>query len=285
VDFPVNEVYIYRTVPQISPEPYIPQLGIVYPDSPDAHIEGREGKRGVEPVIDEHYPFLDKSPGFRIMSALLYLGIFVLVFILSPLRFGLRIEGRKILKKHRRLLRDGALTVSNHTLRWDLLMVLQAVRYRRLYFPAWRENLSGPDRDLIRLVGGIPVPSSIHAMRNFNLAFDELHRKRKWFHVFPEGSNWHYYHYIRPFKKGMFTLACNYGLPVIPMAFSYREPRGLYRIFKKGYPLITLRIGEPLLPDSSKPRREAAALLRALTHRKIIELAGLKDNPFPCEGD
>jgi 1-acyl-sn-glycerol-3-phosphate acyltransferase len=285
VDSPPNDDYIYGIVRQIDGEPYIPRLGIVYPDSPGAHMEGRKGKRLDEPLVDERYPFLDKSPGFRIMSALMYLGIFVLVFILSSVRFGLRIEGREILKKHRRILRNGAMTVSNHTLRWDLLMILQAVRFRRLYFPAWKENLAGPDRDLIRLVGGIPVPASVHAMKNFNMAFDELHRKRKWFHVFPEGSNWHYYHFIRPFKKGMFSMAYKYRLPVIPMAFSYRESRGLYKILKKGYPLITLRIGEPLFPDFSKSRREAVILLRAQTHRKIVELAGLRDNPFPCEGD
>ncbi|MDR1970493.1 MAG: 1-acyl-sn-glycerol-3-phosphate acyltransferase [Treponema sp.] len=263
--------------------PYVPQLGISYPERPDEHMAGRAA--GTEFVITEQYPFLDKSPGFRIMSALLYLGIFVLVFILSPVRFGLRIEGRKILKKNRKLLRDGALTVSNHTLRWDLLMILQAVRFRRLYFPAWKENLGGPDRTLIRLVGGIPVPTGVHAMKNFNLAFDELHRKKKWFHVFPEGSNWPYFHLIRPFKKGMFTMAYNYNLPVIPLAFSYRESRGLYKIFKRGLPLVTLRIGEPILPDLSKPRKEAVTLLRALTHRRIVELAGITDNPYPCEGD
>jgi 1-acyl-sn-glycerol-3-phosphate acyltransferase len=267
------------------PEPYVPRLGIVYPDSPDAHMAGRKGKRIAEPVVDESYPFLDKSWAFRFWSALLYLGIFVLVFILSPVRFGLRIEGRKILKKHRGLLRNGAMTVANHTLRWDLLMVLQAVRFRRLYVPVWKENLAGPDRDLIRLVGGIPVPASIHAMKKFNQAFDELHQKKKWLHVFPEGSKWDYYHYIRPFKKGMFTMAYNYRLPVIPMAFSYRESRGLYRLLKKGYPLITLRIGEPILPDFSKPRREAVSLLRAQVHHRIVELAGLTSNPFPCEGD
>jgi 1-acyl-sn-glycerol-3-phosphate acyltransferase len=201
-------------------------------------MEGRKGKRINEPVVDENYPFLDKSLGFRFWSALLYLGIFVLVFTLPPIRFGLRIEGRKILKKHRKLLRNGAMTVSNHTLRWDLLMVLQAVRFRRLYFPAWKENLADPDRDL-----------------------------------------------IRPFKKGMFTAAYNYRLPVIPLAFSYREPWGLYRLFKKGYPLITLRIGEPVLPDLSLSRREAVSLLRAQVHRRIVELAGLTTNPFPCEGD
>ncbi|MDR2029049.1 MAG: 1-acyl-sn-glycerol-3-phosphate acyltransferase [Treponema sp.] len=266
-----------------SPDPYVPSLDVVYPANPDDHMLLRP--KEVEVILDERYPFLDKSLSFRIRSALIYLGIFTLVFILLPLRFALKIEGRKILKKHRALFRNGALTVSNHVLRWDFLCILQAVRFRRLYFPAWKENISGPDRNLIRLVGGIPVPTDIHVIKYFNQAFDELHRKKKWFHVFPEGSNWPYYQPIRPFKKGMFTMAHKYQLPVIPMAFSYRPARGLYRLFKKNYPLITLRVGEPILPDPSLPRKEAVNLLRNQCHKAVVELAGIRDNPWPSEGD
>jgi 1-acyl-sn-glycerol-3-phosphate acyltransferase len=242
-------------------------------------------KKEIDLVIDENYPFLDKSLGFRLKSALLYLGIFIIVFSICPFRFGLRIEGRNILKKYRNLLRNGALTVANHIHRWDFLIILQAIRFRRSYFPAWPENLSGPDRTLIRLAGGIPVPKDIHTIKCFNQAFEELHRKKEWIHVFPESSNWHYFQPIRPFKKGMFTMSYQYNIPIVPMAFSYRQAGGIYKIFKKNYPLITLRIGEPIMPDLSKPRREAVALLREQTHRKIVELAGITDNPYPCEGD
>jgi 1-acyl-sn-glycerol-3-phosphate acyltransferase len=170
-------------------------------------------------------------------------------------------------------------------LRWDLLIILQAIKFRRLYFPAYQVNLTGPDRDVIRLVGGIPVPEDLHTIKYFNQAFDELHERKKWFHVFPEGSNWPYFQAIRPFKKGMFSMAYKYNLPVIPMAFSWRESKGLYKIFRKNYPLVTLRIGEPIMPDLSKPRREAVTLLRTQVHQKIVELAGIINNPFPCEGD
>ncbi|MDR2404389.1 MAG: 1-acyl-sn-glycerol-3-phosphate acyltransferase [Spirochaetaceae bacterium] len=263
--------------------PYIPDIGLEYPGKPDEHLILKP--REVDLILDENYPFLDKSPWFRFRSALIYLGIFTLVFVISPIRFGLRIEGRKILKKHRALFRRGALTVSNHVFRWDFLCILQAVRFRRLYFPAWKENISGSDRNLIRLVGGIPVPTDIHVMRSFSRAFDELHEQGKWFHVFPEGSNWPYYQPIRPFKKGMFTMAYRYNIPIIPMAFSYRPAGGLYRLFKKNYPLITLRMGEPILPDLSLSRKEAVNLLRAVCHRRITELAGIQNNPWPCEGD
>jgi 1-acyl-sn-glycerol-3-phosphate acyltransferase len=264
------------------PESYAPDMGIVYPSRPDEHLE--PVPRGHELILDENYPFLDRSIGHRLRSALLYLGIFIIVFAVSPVRFGLKIEGRKNLRKNRKLLRRGALTVSNHVHRWDLLFVLQAVKYRRLYFPAWKENLAGPDRNLIRMAGGIPVPAELRLIKYFNQAFDELHRKRKWFHVFPEGANWPYYQPIRPFKKGMFTMAWRYAIPVIPMAISYRRPRGL-RAFCGNRPLITLRIGEPLMPDTALSRREAVQTLRAACHKSMTELAGIKNNPWPCEGD
>ncbi|GHV37082.1 hypothetical protein AGMMS49546_03840 [Spirochaetia bacterium] len=265
--------------------PYVPQLGIKYPAEPDHHMELKP--KIYDTVFDEHYPYLDKTLKFKLWSGFIYFSIWTLVFLVCPIRYGLRIEGRNILKKHRKLFENGAMTAANHVMRWDFLAVLQAVRYRRLYFPALASNINTADRGVIRAVGGIPVPLGIHAMKNFNLAFDELHRRKKWFHAFPEASSWDFYQPIRPFKKGVFTMAWTYNLPIIPLAFSYRPPTGIYRLFKKGYPLITLRIGEPLLPDQSLPRKEAVNLLREQCHKRIIELAGTREgeNPWPCEGD
>jgi 1-acyl-sn-glycerol-3-phosphate acyltransferase len=267
-------------------DPSIPDPGIRYPEKPDEHL-------GPVPdssfALDKDYPFLDTSWGFRFKSALLYFGIFTLVFAVSPIRFGLKIEGRRNLRKNKEFLRKGALTVSNHVHRWDLLFVLQAIRYRRLYFPAWKENLSGPDRGLIRLAGGIPVPTELHLFKFFSRAFEELHKRKKWIHVFPESANWPYYRPIRPFKKGMFTLAWEYGIPILPLAFSYRKPRGLYALLnalrKRPLPMITLRIGEPIMSDLSLSRKEAVKRLRETCHRAVVDLAGITNNPWPCEGD
>lgn len=126
-------------------EPYIPDLGIDYPERPDEHILPI-GEGGVF-SLGENYPFLDTSIGFRVKSVLLHLAIFALVFLISPIRLGLRIKGRRNLWKYRRLLRNGALAVSNHVHRWDLLCVLQALRYRRLYFPTLQNNLAGSDAE------------------------------------------------------------------------------------------------------------------------------------------
>jgi 1-acyl-sn-glycerol-3-phosphate acyltransferase len=245
------------------------------------------GKQLVDITFDTNYPYLDKSLKFRLFSGFIYFAIWTLVFMVNPVRNCLKIEGRSILKKNKALFKNGAMTVSNHMLRWDFLSILQAIRYRRLWFPTVKEMIPSSDGPLTRAVGGIPIPTDIHAMKCFNDAFDELHRQKKWVHVFPEGSSWFFYQPIRPFKKGAFTMAYRYNIPVIPIALSFRPPTGIYKFFKKGYPLITVRIGEPILPDMSLPRKEAVTILRQQCHKKIVELAGIPEgtNIWPCEGD
>ena len=272
-------------------EAYKPDLGYVYPEQLDAHMY--KPKITHEVIVDENYPFLDKSFKFTLMHNLVYLGIFVLVFILSPLRFGLKIEGRNILRKYRDMLKNGAMTVSNHIQRWDFLFVLQAVRYRKMYFPAYKENLSGPDEPLIRYAGGIPVPGEIHTIKYFNKAFDEIIAKNTWIHAFPESSRFDYFQPIRPFKKGVFTMAYKYNLPVLPIAFSYRKPCFPFTLVnnfrkiigKKELPMITLRMGEPILLDKDLTRKEATQKLRKECHEAIVRLAGITDNPYPAESD
>ena len=272
-------------------EAYKPELNFIYPDKPDDHMVNLRITHDV--IVDENYPFLDKSFKHKFMRRLMHLGIYTIVFTLSPIRFGLKIEGRENLRKHRKLLKNGAMTVSNHVHRWDFLFILQALRYRMMYFPAYKENLKGPDESLIRLAGGIPVPEEISVIKHFNKAFDEICAKKIWIHAFPESSRFDYFQPVRPFKKGIFTMAYRYNLPVLPIAFSYRKPHFPFTIVNlarslmgnQKLPMVTVRIGEPLLPDTNLPRKEAVQILRKQCHEAIVSLAGITDNPYPAEGD
>ncbi|MDR2601034.1 MAG: HAD-IA family hydrolase [Spirochaetaceae bacterium] len=268
-------------VPNIS-QIYIPQTGIDYPDDPFEYINTPEKIINVN--LDENYKYLDESFSFKLKSALLYAAIFTVVFPLSVLRFGLRIEGREKLKKYRSVLKNGAMTCANHVHRWDFLFILKAVRWRRLYFPARAANIEGKDRTLIRLAGGIPIPEKISAIRVFNAAFDVLAAKKKWLHAFPESARWDYFTPIRPFKKGVWTMAVKYNFPVIPMAFSYRKPNLIARLFKTPA-LITLRIGEPVFPDAKLTPKKAAESMRKSVHQRMVELSGVSNNPYTASGE
>ena len=177
------------------------------------------------------------------------------------------------------------MTVSNHVYRWDFLACLQAIRFRRMWFPARAIQLSGSDAKLIKGAGGIPIPDSIAAMRGFNGAFDTLHDKKKWIHVFPEGFRWDFYQPIRPFLKGAFTMAVKYNLPVLPLALSYREPKGIYKLLKVKHPLITISVGTPIFPDENLSRKENVLKLREEAHRQIVKMAGIEQNMWPPEAD
>ena len=49
-------------------------------------------------------------------------------------------------------------------------------------------------------------------------------------------------------------MAYKYNVPVIPFVITYRERKGLYKLFgKSSEPLMTLTVGEPLLPDRTRP--------------------------------
>lgn len=265
------------------PHVYVPVTGIEYPEQPDQPILFPKKLRTV--VIDEHYPYLDKSFFARLRHVAIYLGIFLLVFPVQRIRYGLKIEGRENLKKNKKLFANGALTVCNHVYRWDFLACLQAVRWRRMWFPARPDNLESSDAGLIRGAGGIPIPTGFAASRKFNEAFDQLHAKKKWIHVFPESCRWDYYQPIRPFKKGAFAMAVRYQIPVIPLVITFREATGIRKLLGTKHPLITIHIGTPLVPDANLSRKDAICWLRDEAHKQMCTMAGIKTNGWPSAGD
>lgn len=265
---------------------YIPVDIEAFPSVPDQPILNPPIVKEVD--IEHNYPFLDKSFKSRTISILVYIVIYILVFPVHIVRYGLKIKGRrkycKNLRKYRKLFKNGAITVSNHVYRWDYLAVLQAVRFKKMFFPARATQVMGSDAGFIRAAGGIPVPSTIAGMRGFYRAFDELAKKKIWIHVFPESCRWDFYEPIRPFKNGAFKMAVRYNRPVVPLVISYREPTGLYKLFKVKHPLMTISIGEPVFPQfaEGKTKNEVAGEMRENAHAQMVNMAGIEQNMWPA---
>ncbi len=260
---------------------YVPEMGIRYPETTDQPMLFPKKVNDIK--IDENYPYLDNSFKAKFFHYAIYAGIFLLVFPMQKLRYGLRIVGRKNLRKNKALLKNGAITICNHVYRWDFLAVLQAVRYRRLWFPARAENINSPDSLLIRSVGGVPIPGSFAAFKKFNEAFDTIRAKKKWLHVFPESYRWEWYQPIRPFKIGAFTMAVKYDIPVVPMVISYRKVTGWRKLFGIKHPLLTIHVGEPIVHDKNLRPKQAARQLLVQTHEQMCAMAGIKENCWPAE--
>ena len=228
---------------------YRHDMAYEYPDRCDEHMIEVEHKHDV--LLDENYPYLPKSFGYKLLRALYWLALNLIVFPITRISHGLRIYGKKNLKKHKAALKSGAITISNHVFYWDYLCVLKAIRPHLAYFPAWKTNLEGPNAGLIRMSGGIPVPTDNHrAMIKFNKAIEEVLESGKWLHFFPEGSMWFFYPDIRPLKKAVFTYAVKYDKPIIPITLSFRPRKGIMKLFGKS-PRVDLHVGEPIFPDKT----------------------------------
>lgn len=121
------------------------------------------------------------------------------------------------------------------------------------YYPTWNVKLKDSDRVLVKMSGGIPLADNLAGTREFFKALSRHLSERDAIHVFPEGSMWPFYQSIRPFKDGAFILAEKHRAPVIPMAFEFRNPGRIAKLFGLIEPRATLHIGYPVYADYSLP--------------------------------
>ena len=252
---------------------YRHNLSYRYPEKCDEHMIDVKHLRDVN--LDVNYPYLQKSFWFKCQRVLLHICQYSVLPIVLWLRHGLRIHGRKKLKANKELFRDGLLTISNHVFMWDYICIMIALRPRLGFFPAWKTNMEGPNGPLIRMAGGIPIPTdSMRSMFKFKAAMDEVFERGDWMHFFPEGSMWFYYPDIRPLKKAVFKYAVTYDRPILPITLSFRPRKGLWKLIGKT-PLVDLNIGDPLFHDKALPKLEAVKKLQQEAYHTLQVMNGI----------
>ena len=253
-----------------------------YPEDTDRHYLAVHKNRGI--VFNTEYPYIDRSPLFRLKQGVVRFLLYILVWPITTIRLGLKIEGREILKKHRETLKKGVISCSNHVHLWDYLCIMKAVRPFRTNVLSWAPNINGENGTLIRMVGGIPIPDTdLAATKTYFKTVTEHLRNGGWLQIYAEGSMWEYYAPIRPFKPGTARFACECERPVLPIGFSYREPGWIRKHLFRQIACFTLRIGEPIFPDGSLPLKERRTDLTIRCHDAVCRLAGIepKENLYP----
>lgn len=271
---------------QVQEGVYIPQPALQYPEeNPFERTLFPKQTKHID--FDEHYPYLNDSFKYRFNVLWgYYLVVHVILHLKLRIQMGLRIRGREILKKYKSQLQHGAITIANHIYRLDCPCVLIAVKgTHRTRIPMFAPNFRTKDGFFMQLAGGVPIPDSatnMSALKKFNEAFDEFHKRGYWFHIFPEACRWDMYKPLRPFQKGAFTMSYKYNKPILPCVITFRERTGIYRLFgPKSLPLLTVTIGKPLLPDTTQPRKTEVERLRTQAHTQMQQMAGITHNPWP----
>ena len=245
-----------------------------YTEYTDGHYLVVKKNNGIK--FDADYPYIDESKRFLRSRAWTRFLLKTIVFPMTRVKMGLRIENRKNLKIFANELKNGAVSVSNHVHLWDYIAVMKAISPVKPYVLSWAKNINGENGKMIRAVGGIPIPENdLSGTLAYLRAVYGMLDKGGWLHVDAEGSMWEYYAPVRPFKKGAATIACKTGKPVLPLGFSYRKPSFIRKLFG-GVAAITLRVGQPVFANESLPMRERIEDLTIRSHRAVCELSGIE---------
>ena len=244
-----------------------------YPEDTDRHYLNVKKNNGL--VFDVNYPYIDASKKFRRKENFTRFLLKVVVFPLTRIRFGLRIEGRENLKKYKNVIDKGVVSVCNHVHMWDYLGILIGIK-KRAHVLTWAPNIRGENGNMLRSVGAIPIPENdMQATYKYMETVNNYINSGGWLHIYAEGSMWEYYQPIRPFKRGAAYFACENNKPVIPLAFSYRKPGWFRKVFFKQYAKFTLHIGEPIYPDLTLNRTQMEIDLTKRMHDACCLLSGV----------
>ena len=252
-----------------------------YTEYTDGHYITIKKNKGIN--FDKDYPYLDESKKFKFKRFWFRIFFRLIVIPVSNIRLGLRVKGRKNLKKYKDVINGGIISVCNHMHYWDYLGILHGIRYHKPKFLAWASNINGGLGGAMRLVGGIPIPETgVHATMSFTKAINKHLNNGGWLHIYSEGSMWEYYKPIRPFKKGAATFACKLDKPILPMAYRYRKPCWIRRVIFKQIATLTLCIGEPIYKNDTLDRHEQILDLTIRSHEEVCKLAGIdpKENIY-----
>ena len=234
-------------------------------------------------VFDKDYPYIDTSKSFLRKQKWFRVLLNTLVFPVTWITLGLKVKGKENLKKYKDVLDKGVVSVCNHVHLFDYLGIMSVIRPRHPYVLTWAPNVRGENGKNMRMVGCVPIPENdMQATVSYFNAIEKLLNDGGWLHVYSEGSMWDYYAPIRPFKKGPAYFACLHNKPILPMAYSYRKPTWIRKIF--GQPArFTLNIGEPIYPNLDLPKHEREADLTIRSHQAVCRLAGInpEENIYP----
>lgn len=234
-------------------------------------------------VFDKDYPYIDTSKSFLRKQKWFRVLLNTMVFPITWITLGLKVKGKENLKKYKDVLDNGVVSVCNHVHLFDYLGIMSVIRPRHPYVLTWAPNVRGENGKNMRMVGCVPIPENdMQATVSYFNAIEKLLNDGGWLHVYSEGSMWEYYAPIRPFKKGPAYFACLHNKPILPMAYSYRKPTWIRKIF--GQPArFTLNIGEPIYPNLDLPKHEREADLTIRSHQAVCRLAGIdpEENIYP----
>lgn len=163
------------------------------------------------------------------------------------------------------------ITTSNHVGYLDAVLTRRAHGMRRLHIVVaphnCKNNFGGA---LLRAMAVVPLPVSHRGMKPFGEMLEYLRDKGAGIHFYAEKSMWIRYRKPRPYQDGAFFYADKLGVPIVPMLYCFKEPKGLRKLL--GLSKATVRVADPVYANAELPTMARRADLAERVDNAVRQL-------------
>ena len=219
-----------------------------------------------DPEIGKDFKFIHKNIIWNFFAVLLYrLIVFPIDIIYMKLKFHHKTIGKEKLKG----LKGKYFIYGNHTQApGDGFVGPKCIFPRKPYTVVSPANLAVKGtQTFMMMVGALPIPNDIHALRKFQEAVEYYYNKKHPIIIYPEAHIWPYYTKIRNFKSVSFRYPVKLNAPVFAFTNVYQK-----RKFSKKPKMITY-IDGPFYPNEDLPNKDRVEALRNDVYNIMVERA------------
>lgn len=214
--------------------------------------------------IKNNYNYVLNNPLFKLISNILSLPIFIILYIIDKIFLGFCVINKDKIVKDK-----GFVSISNHIHYLDCTLIGLIYYPNRVHYPTIEENFKIPFvRKLIRLLYAMPIPKDRIKKDRFYSQINKALKDKFILHMYPEAAMWPYYDKIRDFKYGAFKIAVDANVCVQPIKFVFTKSNGLYRLYKKKKRICAVVL-EPLYPNMKLEYRDRIKDLRDRTYESM----------------
>lgn len=207
--------------------------------------------------IKDDYKFIIDNPLFKLISNVLSLPIFIILYIIDKIFLGFSVINKDKIVKDK-----GFVSISNHIHYLDCTLIGLIYYPSRVHYPTIEENFKIPFvRKLIRLLYAMPIPKERSLKDKFYSQINNAFKEKFILHMYPEAAMWPYYEGIRDFKYGAFKIAVDANVCVQPVRFVFTKSNGIYKLYKRKKRICAVVL-DPLYPNMELEYRDRIKDLR-----------------------
>lgn len=223
--------------------------------------------------VDEKFKYVHKNVFWRAAAFLLYYCVAIsLVSFYERVILQVKFVNKKAVKKYKK---KPYFLYGNHT------GFIDAFTPNVISFPRRNRIIVAPDtvsikglKNVVQMLGAIPVPTDFRGMRQFFKAVEFYHSDSN-VTIYPEAHIWPYYNGVRPFTDASFLYPVKFDAPTFAFFTAYTKPEGFLSRFRKAN--VTVYVSDPIFADEGLTEKERKKNLRDKVYDFMIEKSKLSD--------